>query len=717
MEKIDAKEEDINLMAKLHLRDGLSNREMAKEIGKSPVWCVRVLREAGLYVDKPSGMSKDEYLKEKNKKWNNRHNIEGKDIFFDDSKKYKAICKKTKKEFEDYLNLSGILSEHIFSINPDYRKLSKYKRSKLSAETGKPWYAKFFDFIEYEPKKRKLIFCKDCEWSTSDIHNSGGHFTAHIHENHGSIKEYTNRHPEDSHLFKTALYKEKYKGRFIDANHTKFVTCKVCNKKFGSITNSHLKKHGLDHETYKEKFGGKIVSQDVSEQISKQAIESNLKRPLNFTSSTEQKFKDSLNKIDGWSHQVRIGGFMYDFVLFDSKIIIEVDGRYWHAHDRKEEFTYIQIHNFMRDVKKDELAKKEGYKIFRIMEDVVEHLLPLEFSGLDELLKFLNENSCDIMNHQLLNLKEYDVIYSKEYCIRNSEIISGSDDLIDNLVEFWHRFYPPKKYLSDCIDLSKRNQQSLWLKGVMKNAYYKAKKGGSKSLEELFEDKELLKKVVEYRVGRNKSKEFFDVSLRQLYKGIEVRTMYNVGVFPIKQAKEIYKSYISQNSRVYDPYAGWGSRLIGCCENSGYYIGNDINKELKSGYNFLRHQLKFNKKSKMTFSDSRIYKPNLKDSIDFIFTSPPFYDDEIYTDQENHYNSIEKWTEKELLPVFINCFDYLKSGCFIVIDMSEKYVKHTKEKLETCGFINIKTESYNVKKSHYSKKANKSQVLITMKKP
>lgn len=44
---------------------------------------------------------------------------------------------------------------------------------------------------------------------------------------------------------------------------TKYVICKICNKKFKKITNTHLKKHNLTIKKYKESYGDSIISIDT----------------------------------------------------------------------------------------------------------------------------------------------------------------------------------------------------------------------------------------------------------------------------------------------------------------------------------------------------------------------------------------------------------------------------------------------------------------------
>jgi len=78
------------------------------------------------------------YIKNLNKTLNNE---------FNKSCNYTLICKKTKKEFIDHLNKSGILTTHISETYPDLLLESKFKRKQIEIKTGKPWYYDYFDFI------------------------------------------------------------------------------------------------------------------------------------------------------------------------------------------------------------------------------------------------------------------------------------------------------------------------------------------------------------------------------------------------------------------------------------------------------------------------------------------------------------------------------------------------------------------------------------------
>lgn len=57
-----------------------------------------------------------------------------------------AVCKKTDKSFDDYMNKSGTITKHLKSIFPDLEILSNFKLKSIEYETGKFWYDEYFDF-------------------------------------------------------------------------------------------------------------------------------------------------------------------------------------------------------------------------------------------------------------------------------------------------------------------------------------------------------------------------------------------------------------------------------------------------------------------------------------------------------------------------------------------------------------------------------------------
>jgi tRNA(Phe) wybutosine-synthesizing methylase Tyw3 len=76
------------------------------------------------------------------------------------------------------------------------------------------------------------------------------------------------------------------------------------------------------------------------------------------------------------------------------------------------------------------------------------------------------------------------------------------------------------------------------------------------------------------------------------------------------------------------------------------------------------------------------------------------------------YEDLKDWEDNLLTPVFNNCFLYLKTNSRIVIDIKELYTNSILNTLEKSGFKIVEIENYNVRKSHYTKKNTKKQLLI-----
>lgn len=111
----------------------------------------------------------------------------------------------------------------------------------------------------------------------------------------------------------------------------------------------------------------------VSEIIKKNIERSKKPHPKYGTSKLEKKFaKDFLKKLGiKYEEQFYAESIKryYDFYLTDYKIIVEIDGDYWHSYGKVyEEMTPTQKKNARVDKIKDEWALSHGIPIIRIWE-------------------------------------------------------------------------------------------------------------------------------------------------------------------------------------------------------------------------------------------------------------------------------------------------------------------------------------------------------------
>ncbi|MFA5067210.1 MAG: hypothetical protein WC466_04145 [Candidatus Izemoplasmatales bacterium] len=712
--KIYLLEQQFNEIKSLYLKEKMSVRQVAKKTQFSKSFILEVLKKHKIFIP----LTEKDCIFLKDKLWQSdiqfikdKHDEKCKDIVL--------ICKKTSKKFKDYQNSSGIITEHLKKIYPDLIHPSNFLKRKYKKETGNYWHEQFFNKTNENPEHKETKKCKYCDWVTFDLNNSSGWYTTHLKSVHNkTINDYVSEFPEEKILFKTFFQKKELQN-FIKSDERNRIKCEICGKLMRKITNSHLKTHNITLFKYRKQYGS-TLSETTREKLSHCYDKINEKiRTFGVMTSVEKMISDKLNELNiVHKHEQRAGNFFYDFLLRDYDLFLETDGMYWHGHDRKSEWEIKPFNNIITDYKKSKYVKK----IVRLIENksINPHNLNL-INSTDSFFNFLVKEHFEIKNHSLFNLSENQIIFSKKLCKTKNNLFESSGT-IKNLIFLIKNFYYPEKY-SDLIDLNLRATETSMLKAIFFKEFYKAYKKGNKPLGETFNHNNNLEKVIRYRLGLNTSNEFFDITLKNIYRGFETRSMFHVSIFPVNFAKQIYNEHINKNEFVFDPFAGWGSRLVGMKElindKNCKYIGCDTNVGLISGYNKLKSIFfGYNRKGNISFNvaDSKIFLNELKNKVDFIFTSPPFFNDEVYVENQEKYKNLTEWKEHLLLPVFKNCYEYLKNQKYIVIDMKEQYIDITKDALIDSGFVFQDIKEYNLNKSHYNKKSNKKQYLLKFQK-
>lgn len=112
--------------------------------------------------------------------------------------------------------------------------------------------------------------------------------------------------------------------------------------------------------------------------------------------------------------------------------------------------------------------------------------------------------------------------------------------------------------------------------------------------------------------------------------------------FSPSAASAIYKlvyQRLGHKIDIFDPFAGWGDRGIAAiaqldhCVNS--YTGIDANSNLRAGYERIEKLAQLKLKVKFHIADSltylRSHQEELKGKFDLVFTSPPYYNYETYS--------------------------------------------------------------------------------------
>jgi hypothetical protein len=223
-----------------------------------------------------------------------------------------------------------------------------------------------------------------------------------------------------------------------------------------------------------------------------------------------------------------------------------------------------------------------------------------------------------------------------------------------------------------------------------------------------------LKDNEDFFVTKNGQIRIYDKSEKLFPKIIQI---FRLGLgqpptnFPPLTARLIYEKYLGEieNQKqftIYDPCAGWGGRLIGALSSKMkiHYVGIDpnnmeyydvpvkgllggtkkVNRELFSSYDELGDFYNKHCNGKNTFevigdiAEETITKPYMKKYIgecDLVFTSPPYFDREQYSEDDsqsmNRYKTYDKWKEKFLRKLIESSYEFLKDNRYMIINIAD----------------------------------------------
>ena len=172
--------------------------------------------------------------------------------------------------------------------------------------------------------------------------------------------------------------------------------------------------------------------------------------------------------------------------------------------------------------------------------------------------------------------------------------------------------------------------------------------------------------------------------------------------FPPLTAKLLYEKFTDhidnqeQRFHIYDPSSGWGGRILGAMSSRKkvHYIGTDPNPD-----NFGRYEAVadfYNSNCVDDYSETftqffevekqsntyDVYRDgselignnpkfqSYKGKLDLVFTSPPYFNREQYSQDENQsfkaYSQYDDWVENFLKPTLTTAYDYLKNDRYIL---------------------------------------------------
>ena len=161
---------------------------------------------------------------------------------------------------------------------------------------------------------------------------------------------------------------------------------------------------------------------------------------------------------------------------------------------------------------------------------------------------------------------------------------------------------------------------------------------------------------------------------------------YMASQFKPSCAKTLYDFFDAKN--VLDFSAGWGDRLVGFhASNAESYVGLDPNSKLHPHYNSISEFCNTGKKTEFICSPAE--DADLGDrKFDFVFTSPPYFNIEKYSEEETQswkrYKTNQEWLDLFFLPSLKLAWESLVQGGRIAINIADKGHSRTDVNASIC---------------------------------
>jgi hypothetical protein len=216
--------------------------------------------------------------------------------------------------------------------------------------------------------------------------------------------------------------------------------------------------------------------------------------------------------------------------------------------------------------------------------------------------------------------------------------------------------------------------------------------------------------------------------LPSVFRCVQLSGISTPNNFPAGIARLLYR-YATERCReqdeivIYDPSMGFGGRLLGALslrDRAIHYIGTDPNTENWipelgiSRYEYMQKVFQSHVRSGPDFkgtylccgseevAQQEVFK-QYKGKVDFIFTSPPYFAAEIYSEEATQsavkYRTYEAWRDEFLRPTLETCAVWLRNQRNMAFNIADVNINSTQYPLERdtveilnqCGLQHIGT--------------------------
>ena len=145
-------------------------------------------------------------------------------------------------------------------------------------------------------------------------------------------------------------------------------------------------------------------------------------------------------------------------------------------------------------------------------------------------------------------------------------------------------------------------------------------------------------------------------------------------------AKAVYERFCPEGGTIWDFCTGFGGRLLGALSSKKNfkYIGTDPNTETMYHLHQLGELIESVTERKDSYELHCCGSEDFKgeaNSIDFAFSSPPYFDLEVYSDEPtqcyNKFPELDKWLEGYVRGTIKNIHYMLKPGCSYAVNIAD----------------------------------------------
>ena len=166
-------------------------------------------------------------------------------------------------------------------------------------------------------------------------------------------------------------------------------------------------------------------------------------------------------------------------------------------------------------------------------------------------------------------------------------------------------------------------------------------------------------------------------SLLRRYSGTQAVSNFRPTAAALLYDKFIEKAsplFGTQAGTTWDMSCGYGGRLLGSIAADINYIGTDPCTETFEGLKQIKEDWAgLNRTIELHQMGSEEFRPD-KNSVDFCFTSPPYFDWEKYSEEDTQsykkFPTVEDWIENFLRKTIENCYYGLKAGGILAMNVA-----------------------------------------------